>query len=111
VRRVIPLVLAALLAAFGALPAAAAAPPCPASWQWATAEQAAAGFFPHLLPGQFATVAEFESVLIADVGDDDGLCMKLMWGWDLNPKSHWYQLGVNSPLNEPVHLMLIKDDQ
>jgi hypothetical protein len=110
-RRAVSLVLAAALTAFVALPVAAAPPPCPAAWQWATAQQAAAGFFPHLLPGQFASVADFEAVLIDDVGDDDGLCIKLMWGYALNPNSHWYQLGVSSPLGEPVHLMLVKDDR
>ena len=110
-RRVVSLLLAAALAVFAALPAAAAPPPCPASWQWATAERAATDFFPHLLPGPFASVADFETVLIADVGDDDGLCIKLMWGYNLNPNSHWYQLGLNSPLGEPVHLMLVNDDR
>jgi hypothetical protein len=111
VKRLTSLLLAALLTALAALPAAAAPPPCPASWQWATAQQAAAAFFPHLLPGQFASVADFEAVLIDDVGDNDGLCMKMMWGFELNPKSHWYQLGVNSPLGEPVHMMIVIDDR
>ena len=34
----------------------------------------------------------------------------MMWGFELNPKSHWYQLGLDV-LGEPVHLMLVKDDR
>ena len=108
-RRVVPLILAAALCAATVGSAAAAAPPCPASWEAKTTLQAATDFFPHLLPGQFTSPAEFADVIAADVKDDDGqVCVKLMWGETLNPRSHWYRLGMEV-LGEPVHQMLVKD--
>jgi hypothetical protein len=108
------LVAAALLA----LPATALAAPkdgCAAAasgWHAMSVEQAAEDFFPHLLPGQFATAEEFAEVLdmIYDRNGDDMACIKLMWGWELNPNSHWYRAGFELGLDEPVHVLLIIDN-
>jgi hypothetical protein len=105
--------MAALLTALAALPAAAAAPACPTLWQLTTVHDAAFDFFPHLIPGQFATPEDFEAVIAAGE-DPDGngfVCVKHMWGWDLNPNSHWYGLGFELGLNEPVHQILVQQDR
>jgi hypothetical protein len=96
-----------------ALPATAAAAPkagCAAAasgWHLSTPLAAATGFFPHLTPGQFATAAEFAAVIDAavDRNDDDLICIRFSWGYALNPKSHWYVLGFDLGLGEPVHVM------
>jgi hypothetical protein len=113
VRRARHFVLAAMLTAFAAAPVAAAPAACPTSWESATVHNTAVDFFPHLVPGQFATAAEFEVVISAmDDRDDDGVvCVKHAWGWALNPNSHWYRLGFELGLNEPVHLIMVKDDK
>ena len=110
-RRVLPFVLATLLMALAVAPVAGAPPACPTTWQRATVHDTAVDFFPHLLPGQFETAAEFETVLAAESADGDPVvCVKHLWGDALNPKSHWYQLGFEVGLNEPVHVILVKDD-
>ena len=88
---------------------------CPATtagWEISTPEEAASDFFPHLLPGAFATAAEFADVIDAnDNRDGDAwVCIRLSWGFDLNPKSHWYRLGIAGPLNEPVHALHVIDN-
>ena len=101
-----------------ALPATALAAPkdgCAAEasgWHAISIGQAAEDFFPHLLPGQFATAGEFAEVLdaIYDRNGDDLACIKLMWGWELNPNSHWYRAGFEIGLDEPVHVLMIRDN-
>ena len=108
------LVAAVLLA----LPATALAAPkdgCAAAasgWQAISVAQAAEDFFPHLLPGQFASAEEFAEILdaIYDRNGDDLACIKLMWGFELNPNSHWYRVGFEIGLDEPVHVLLIIDN-
>jgi hypothetical protein len=114
--------LTSLCFALGALllvPGAAAAADqdgCPAAaggWTRALVSVAAAEFFDHLVPGQFATVAEFAAAIDAtsDKDGDDWICRKSMWGADLNPQSHWYRVGFELGLGEPVHLLLVIDDR
>lgn len=112
-RSVLPFVLATLLIAFAAAPVAGAPPACPVTWELATVHDTAVDFFPHLLPGQFDTAAEFEAVLAAaeDADGDGWVCVKHLWGDALNPNSHWYRLGFEVGLNEPVHVILVKDEK
>ena len=107
------LVAAVLLA----LPATALAAPkdgCAAAasgWHALSVAQAAEDFFPHLLPGQFESAEEFAETLDAyDRDGDDLACVKLMWGAELNPNSHWYRVGFEIGLDEPVHVLLLIDN-
>ena len=107
----------AILALLGVPTAALAAPKdgCPADasgWYATSPLDAATDFFPHLLPGQFADVAEFAAVIDAgvDFNGDDIICAKPYWGWDLNPNSHWYRVGFESGLGEPVHGLTMLDN-
>jgi len=101
-----------------AMPAAVAAANsdgCPAAaggWERVLTSVAAAEFFDHLLPGQFATAADFAAAIAAssDKDGDGWICRKLMWGDALNPQSHWYKLGWEL-LGEPTHVILTMDDR
>lgn len=115
-RRVI--VFAMVIGMLLALPATALAAPktgCASGasgWHLSTPTQAAEDFFPHLLPGQFATAGEFADVIdaIYDRNNDDLVCIRHSWGYDLNPNSHWYRLGFEAGLGEPVHSMQAMDN-
>lgn len=108
------LVAAALIA----VPATALAAPqagCAAAasgWHLVTVQQAADDFFEHLTPGQFANADDFADAIdaLSDRNGDDDICIKLMWGEELNAKSHWYRLGFELGLDEPVHLMMAVDN-
>ena len=107
-RRVLAFVLSTLLMlAFASAPVAAAPAACPTSWELATVHDTAVDFYPHLLPGQFETAVEFEAFLgsLEDNDGDGDVCVQRLWGYDLNPKSHWYLLGFEVGLNEPVHVL------
>lgn len=114
-RRTIGLVLGAVLLL--AAPAGVVAAPksgCPAAasgWFLSSPTAAAADFFVHLIPGQFATADAFAEAIDAgvDKNGDDQICVKLSWGDNLNPNSHWYRLGLEL-LGEPVHVMTVLDN-
>jgi hypothetical protein len=77
-----------------------------------TVDAAAAGLFAHLIPGQFATVEEFAAAISAldDKNGDGWICQREAWGFELNPKSHWYRLGFELGLDEPVHFLYASDN-
>ena len=70
-------------------------------------------FWPHLLNDLygFADAAEFAQVLddLYDKNGDDMVCGHERGGDELNPKSHWYRLGIEL-IGEPVHFISIKDN-
>jgi hypothetical protein len=70
-------------------------------------------FWPHLLNDLygFADVNEFAQVLddLYDKNGDDKVCGFERGGDELNPKSHWYRLGIDM-IGEPVHFISIKDN-
>jgi hypothetical protein len=107
----VPLTVALVLAL--ATPALAAPKSgCPneaSGWQAMSPSDAAEMFFPHLWPGPFPTVAALEADIRAnyDQDGDDSVCIKLQWGEALNPNSHWYRIGIEGPLAEPVWVMLV----
>lgn len=113
-RRVsISLVLAAALVAMPMTVLAAPKSGCPnasSGWQRVSPTQAATLFFSHLLPGQFTNIADFAAEIdaIFDKDGDDWVCIRLAWGYDLNPNAHWYRVGLEV-LGEPVHTMSVKD--
>jgi len=111
VRRVLSFVLASVLLTFASAPVAATPAACATPWELSTVHDTAVDFFPHLLPGQFETAAELEAALgpLEDKDGDGDICVKQLWGYDLNPNSHWYHLGFEVGLNEPVHVLLVKD--
>ncbi|HSM67569.1 MAG TPA: hypothetical protein VK860_14795 [Ilumatobacteraceae bacterium] len=85
---------------------------CPAGasgWHEGSVEAIAEIIFAGLLvPGPSPEVLEGE--LQALDRDDDGLCLLTRWGDKLNPKSHWYRVGLASDLREPVTLFLVVDN-
>jgi hypothetical protein len=114
-RALIATLIAAALIALPATALAAQKTGCAAAesgWHAVLVTQAAADFFPHLTPGQFTSAEEFAEVIDAlyDGNGDDMACIKLMWGWELNPNSHWYRLGFALGLDEPVHVMMVIDN-
>jgi hypothetical protein len=113
VRRVLPFLVAALVFPFAAVSVAAAPAACPTAWEPATVHDTAVDFFPHLTPGQFETAEELEAAIAStyDKDADGNICIKHQWGYDLNPNSHWYQVGFELGLNEPVHVIQLKDDR
>lgn len=108
-----------LAAAVLGVPASALAAPkagCAAEasgWYLTTPWEAATDFFPHLLPGgPWATVEAFAADIDAfvDANGDDVICAKPYWGWDLNEHSHWYRVGFELGLDEPVHGLTMLDN-
>lgn len=88
---VITALLAALLAP--ATVSAAQKDGCPASasdWELMTVTGFATLFFPHLLPGQWETLADFTAAIATYDGNGDGwICAKITTGEEYNPQSHW----------------------
>jgi hypothetical protein len=78
-------------------------------WQLQSIEEAAAEFFPHLFPGQFATADEFADAITALVDrNGDGLACTTVKVFD-NPNSHYYKLGIEV-LGEPTQKLGILDN-
>jgi hypothetical protein len=107
------IVVAALMSATAS---ASAAPKngCPVGEGWDIAEidAAAIEIFPNLLPGHpWQTADELAEFLDAtyDRNDDDLICVKTMWGDDLNPNAHWYKVGVDL-LGAPTVMYLPRDN-
>jgi hypothetical protein len=73
---------------------------CPAAdsaWQLYTVEDAAARIWPALFDqSPWTDVVDFGDAAVRpqDRNGDGNVCMKITWGEDLNPNSHWYLLGL-----------------
>jgi hypothetical protein len=108
---------ALILAMLPAVTSAAQKASCPASpwklWDIYGTGGVVEYFWPHLFAEQygFETPADFAAALdeLYDKNGDDKVCGHERGGFDLNPKSHWYQLGVET-LGEPTHFITIKDN-
>lgn len=96
--------------------AAAAAPKtgCPEGQGWGewTVEAAAERIWPALVnpeafPGGMAELAALIGTY--DRNGDGSVCIKVMWGDDLNPNSHWYRFGLEL-LGSPVEQFLPRDN-
>src|SRR5215212_6455901 len=74
-------------------------------WELLTVDQAADRIWPELVGGPFANVEDLAADIDsrADRNDDDNVCLREMWGQDVNPKSHWYVVG-------PVTNFLVTDN-
>ncbi len=92
--------LGTVMAVMSLTAVASAAPEkaCPTNWEHITVEDAAAEIHENLLdPSPFPSVDDLAAAIagIADQNDGDGwVCMKTFWGDHLNPKSHWYKVGM-----------------
>ena len=115
--RLVSATLIALTALVSVAASASAAPKvgCPVGegWEVSGVQAAAAEVFPNLLPGQYPwqTADEFAAFLDAtyDRNGDDMVCVKTMWGEDLNPKSKWYIVGVDL-LGAPTIMYVLRDN-
>ena len=94
-------VAVAAVMAVMSVPVVASATPqkaCPTNWEHVTVEGAAEIIWPHLLdPGALGSEENLAAAIaaVADQNDGDGwVCLKTFWGETLNPKSHWYKVGV-----------------
>jgi hypothetical protein len=84
---------------------------CPAGdWSLGLIDVVAADFFDYLLLDYgFANETEFADAIDAlyNKNGDAYICAKYQWGEDLNPKSHWYDLG---PRGEPLRVLMTRDN-
>jgi hypothetical protein len=87
---------------------------CPAGEGWGewTVEAAADRIWPALVdPDAFpGGIADLEAALSGyDANADGSVCVKIMWGEDLNPNSHWYLFGIEL-LGSPIEQFLPRDN-
>jgi hypothetical protein len=90
---------------------------CPASpwklWDIYGSEGVATYFWPYLFAEMygFANEAEFAQALdeLYDKNGDDKVCGHERGGDALNPKSHWYAVGIEIT-GYPTHFISIKDN-
>jgi hypothetical protein len=55
-------------------------------------------------------LAEFTEVVgTYDRNGDGVICLKVMWGEDLNPNSHWYAVGLEA-IGSPTEQFLPRDN-
>ncbi len=107
----------AALAAVGSLTVSASAAPktgCPAGQDWdeMTVEGVAATIWPGLIdPSPWTDQADFRVSAIEpeDRNGDGSLCLKIMWGEDLNPNAKWYRVGIDV-LGTPTEVFLARDN-
>lgn len=115
-RRMILAIPAAVLLGSAASATALGAPAtgCPSGEGWGewTIEAAAERIWPALIdsspfPGG---IADFEAAVAGyDRNADGTVCIKIMWGDDLNPNAHWYRVGLEL-LGSPVEQFLSRDN-
>lgn len=84
---------------------------CPSDsspWELVSVAQAAADFFPELLPGQFSTVGEFAAAIdaVTDMNGNDMICRRLK---AFSENSHWSRVGEEVGLS-PLMVLTAKDD-
>ena len=107
--------VALLLVASAAPVAAAPSSGCPAAvsgWSEQSVADATARIWPGLLdPGAFpGGIEELEAAIAADDRNGDGdVCLLVMWGEALNPRSHWYRVGMDV-LGSPTEQFFVHDN-
>lgn len=89
---------------------AAAKSGCPAAnsgWTRHTVEEVAAIVLPELV--EPLPIEELEAAIRAgaDKNGDDLVCLDVLWGDSLNPKSHWYRAGGD---DGPIFLFVAVDN-
>jgi hypothetical protein len=113
------LAVAGVIAGLVAIPAAGtalgASDGCAAAasgWSRQTVAATAARIWPGLVdpspwPGG---LPEFElQIATEDENGDGSVCLLVMWGDDLNPKSHWYKVGIEL-FGSPVEQFFVRDN-
>ncbi|MDH5334486.1 MAG: hypothetical protein OEW65_11430 [Thermoleophilia bacterium] len=98
--------------------AAASADPkvgCPVGEGWAemTVVSAANEVFPNLIPGYPWTSADELAAFVDatyDKNDDGAICLKTISGDDLNPKSHWFRVGIDLGFGTGVSFYMARDN-
>jgi hypothetical protein len=80
-------------------------------WSERTVEAAAARIYPGLLDSTpWPTLGDFVlQIATEDTNNDGDVCLLVMWGADLNPKSHWYKVGLEL-LGSPVEQFFVRDN-
>lgn len=108
--------LIALIALIAAAGGASADPKtgCPvgSGWNEMTVEEVAARVWPALLDqSPWADEADFRESAVRpyDRNGDGSICLKIHWGDQLNPNSHWYLVGVDV-LGTPTEQFLPRDN-
>jgi hypothetical protein len=86
-------------------------PPSIADWELTTADVLATEIFPVLLePSDFPTIEDLTTALASyDANGDGYICVKEQGGYNYNPQSHWYQLGIEL-FGEPVRFWIPRDN-
>jgi hypothetical protein len=88
---------------------------CPAGSGWTlwNVGAAASEIYPNLLPGLYpwADAGELAAFIDASYNKngDDTICVKTTWGDNLNPKSHWYLVGMDL-VGEPTTQYSLHDN-
>jgi hypothetical protein len=87
---------------------------CPvgSGWNEMTVEDVAARVWPALLDqSPWANEADFRESAVRpyDRNGDGSICLKILWGEQLNPNSHWYLVGVDV-LGAPTEQFLPRDN-
>jgi hypothetical protein len=107
--------VALLLVAMAAPVAAAPKSGCPATasgWAETSVGAATDRIWPGLLdPSAFpGGPSDLEAVIAAEDRNDDGdVCLLVMWGEALNPRSHWYRVGIEI-LGSPTEQFFVHDN-
>ena len=98
-------------------PTASASPKagCPVGNGWqdtATVEAVASRIWPGLLDRSlWIDEQDFRESAVRpyDRNGDGSICLKIMWGDDLNPNAHWYGVGIDL-LGTPTEQFLVRDN-
>lgn len=80
-------------------------------WREGTIDEVAAAVYPEILPGHpWPTLDDFVAAIAPlDANSDGSLCVKQIWGDELNPSSHWYRVGMDL-LGRPVVANYIREN-
>lgn len=115
--RVVWTTLIALAALVSITASASAAPKtgCPVGtgWNEMTVEAVAERVWPALLDqSPWVDEADFRESAVRpiDRNGDGSICLKIMWGEDLNPNSHWFGVGIDV-LGTPLEQFLPRDNR
>lgn len=80
-------------------------------WSEKSVADAAGRIYPGLLnKTPWPTLGDFVlQIATEDTNNDGDVCLLVMWGADLNPKSHWYKVGIEL-LGSPVEQFFVRDN-